>query len=105
MTAFSKDMIPATITTTEQLEVWLAEMHSYLYGTLKTIEALDENNEPLDIYVVESQKFWNTAPVSPEWRYLSRHSIKLSKEYLTGGKVWEYAQPLGTEVVPVSMRS
>ena len=105
MTQFTKDMIPASIQTTEQLEVWLSEVHTYLYGTQKTIEALDDSGEPLDIYVVESQKYWNTAPGTPEWRHLGRHSIKLSKEYLTGGKVWEYAQPLGSEVVPVSMRS
>lgn len=105
MTAFTKDMIPASITTTEQLEVWVSELHTYLYGTLKTVEALDDNGEPLDTYVVESQKYWNTAPATPEWRHLARHSIKLSKEYLTGGKVWEYAQPIGNEVVPTAMRS
>lgn len=105
MTAFTKDMIPASITTTEQLEVWVSELHVYLYGKNKIAEAINEDGEPVEVFVAETDYFHNTATGTPHYRHLARHSIQLRPEFKISGKIWEHAMILGDEVVPQSMRS
>lgn len=105
MTQFTKDMIPASITTTEQLAVWVSEVHAYRYGTKKVTEAINEDGEPVDVFVAETDTFYNTAPTTPEYRHLARHSIKLRPEYKIFGKIWEHTQILGDDTVPLEMRS
>lgn len=105
MTAFAKTDIPATIDTLEKLTVWCAETLQYLYPNLVTIEALDEDGNPINSRVAESSKFFLTAPTTPEWRHLSRFSIPLSNAHQVSGKIWEHAGNLGTSAIPTGMKS
>lgn len=105
MTAFTRDMVPATVVTTEQLEVWVSELHTYLYGARKVTEAIDNDGNPIDVFVAETEVFYNTAVETPHYRHLSRHSIEIRPEYKISGKIWEHAKTLGDEVVPQGMRS
>lgn len=98
-------MIPATITTTEALAVWVAEVHQNLYPTLEIVGALDDDGEPVKFFAVDSNKFFLTAVNPPEWRHLGSHSIKLKSEHQRNGKIWEHTFNLGEATVPTEMRA
>lgn len=103
MTSFSKAQIPDSITTTEALAVWVAEIHQYLYPNTFCVEYLDNDNLPIKRRVIESNQFYFTAPNPAEWRHASRHSIKLKPQFKTRGRVWEHAEEIGEEEIPFSM--
>lgn len=105
MTQFTSAMLPLSITTTEALAVWVAEVHQNLYPTLEIIGALDDDGEPVKFFVVDSNKFFLTAVSPPEWRHLSAHSIKLKPEHQRGGKIWEHTFNIGELTVPQDMRA
>lgn len=103
MTPFNKNQIPASITTTEALAVWLAEIHQYNYPEILCVEYLDNDNLPIRRRVVEANQFYFTAPQPAEWRYASRQSIKLKPQFKTSGRVWDHVEVIGNEEIPYAM--
>lgn len=103
MTAFTPADLPPTINSVEKLAVWAAEVLQNLYPNLTTVEFLNESGTPQNSRVVESCKFFLTAPNPPEWRHLSRFSFRLSPNHQVEGKIWEHIQDLGTSAIPTGM--
>lgn len=104
MTQFLPSYIPAEITTIEQLKVWCDEILVYLYPNKTVVETLDQDGEEIKSNQIEANKFYYTAPATPEWRYVSRSAIKLSPNHHVFGRIWEHAQVIGSDTVPTQMR-
>lgn len=104
MTQFLPSYIPAEITTVEQLAVWCSEILVYLYPDKSVVQTLDQDGEEISSRQVEGNKFYYTAPATPEWRYVSQASIDLSPNHHVYGRIWEHAQPLGNDAIPAQMR-
>lgn len=104
MTQFLPSYIPQEITTVEQLAIWCSEILVYLYPDRSVIQTLDNDGEEISSRQVEANKFYYTAPETPEWRYVAQSSIKISQNHHVYGRIWEHAQPIGNDVIPAQMR-
>lgn len=104
MTQFLTSYVPQEITTIEQLVVWASEILVFLYPDNSLVQTLDQNGDDVLSRQVEGNKFYYTVPTDPEWRYVAQASIKLSANHLVYGRIWEHAQPIGSETVPTQMR-
>lgn len=104
MTALAKTDIPATIDSVEKLAVWCLEVLQHLYPNTVVVELLDDNGKPVQSRVIESTKFYLTAPATPHWRHIGRSSIQLAAAHQVSGKIWQHAQDLGNLAIPAGMR-
>lgn len=104
MTQFLPSYLPAEITTLEQLRVWIDEVLVYLYPNKTIVQTLDQNGDDVLSRQIEAYKYYYTAPATPEWRYVSTCSIKLSPNHHVYGRLWEHAQSLGDDAIPTQMR-
>ena len=104
MTQFLPSHIPPEITTLEQLRVWIDEILVYLYPNNTVVQALDQNEEEIKSRQIEASKYYYTAPTTPEWRYVSTCSIKLNANHHVYGRIWEHAQIIGDQAIPIQMR-
>lgn len=104
MTKFLPSYIPAEITTLEQLRVWIDEIFVYLYPTKTVVETLDTDGNEIKSVVIEGNKYYYTAPTTPEWRYVSRCAIKLSPNHHVYGRIYEHALDIGDDAIPAQMR-
>jgi hypothetical protein len=102
MTAFVTSDIPASITTLEQLAVWVTTVLSVL-NPETTVEEIKGQL----VYVATANQFYMPdAPQGERYRHAARLSIKMDSAYRTeANKVWTYAQPLSTAAIPASMKT
>lgn len=105
MTQFVPSSLPASCTTVESVAVWALTVLNQLYPDVTSVEALDENREPIIVRCVATDTSYIEASKPPAWRHLSRLSIELRKEWQQSGKIWEHARIIGDEAIPVSMRT
>lgn len=95
MTAFDKAQIPATVNSAEKLAVWVNTLLADLYRDTTVIEASGVAER-----VAQSSPFLFTATNPSVWRAVSRTSIQLDAGWRRTGKLWIYAQDIGTLAIP-----
>jgi hypothetical protein len=100
MTAFSPTDLPSGINSVEKLEVWTMTLMNELYPTLTAIEAAGAADR-----VVQSAPFYVTASDPQTWRVISRSSIPISPIWRRQGKLWLYAQDIGSLAIPTEYKS
>lgn len=71
-----------------------------LYPTVTTIEAAGQADR-----VAQSAPFFVTASDPATWRVISRSSIPLQPTWRRTGKLWLYAQDLGSSGIPTEYKS
>lgn len=101
MTAFSPSDLPASVNTVEKLAVWASTVLNDLNPNLTVIESTGQSQ-----LAATSYPFRITASDPPAWRVISRTSIVLGDTWRRGnGKIWTYAQDLGTAPIPTEYKS
>lgn len=100
MTAFNTSQLPASIDSVEKLSAWCSSVLNYLYNDVTVAESVNNNTR-----VAQSAPFELTSTDPFSWRLISRQSLPLSRDWISAGKVWEYAQPLGSATIPTSFQS
>jgi hypothetical protein len=104
MTQLIRDQIPLNIGTVEQLIVWGTEVLNNLYTDIKAVEGLDIEGQPVKARVVDVTRFYVDTANDKGWRYVTRFSFPLRKEYQQEGKVWQHIASVGDLPVPPPMR-
>lgn len=101
MTAFSSADLPSSINSVEKLSVWCATVLNHLYPGTTAIEATGNAER-----VAQSAPFFITATTPPEWRVISRNSIKLNSNWQRGtAKIWANAEDIGSASIPTEFKS
>ncbi len=100
MTAWQPSDTPAAINSLEKLEVWCMTIMNDLYPTLTTIEATGSADR-----VVQSAPFYISASDPATWRVISRSSIPLQATWRRQGKLWLYANDVGSSAIPTEYKS
>jgi hypothetical protein len=100
MTAFTPTDIPAAVNSLEKLEVWTMTILNDLYPTLTTIESTGSADR-----AAQSAPFYVSASDPPTWRVISRSSIPLQATWRRQGKLWIYANDLGSSAIPTEYKS
>lgn len=101
MTAFNKGTdLPDSINTVEKLAVWVETLLQHLNSETLAIEAAGGQDR-----VAISQPWFIAASNPPTWRVISRSSIQLSPNWQRGGKIWNFAQELGTTAIPSEFKT
>ena len=94
MTAISQSNVPWTsIDTLEKLNAWTGLALTYLNPSLQAVEGVGINE-----YVSQAGIFYVKA--DNKFRLLNRQSLQVSADYLGGGKLWQYVQPLTNTAIP-----
>jgi hypothetical protein len=102
MTSFTRTDIPASITTVEQLGVWVLTVLS----SINTETSVEEVKGQLSYVSTSASFFLPDAPAGERFRHIGRLSIKLNKDYRTEEKkIWEYALEFSTATIPSSMKT
>lgn len=100
MTAFSTADLPASVNTVEKLAVWAMTVLQNLYPEMTTVE--ETGRAELQ---VQSAPFFIAAVSPPEWRVISRTSIRVSPDWQKSGKIWSHALDLGTKPTPPEFKA
>lgn len=101
MTAFQTTDIPASVNTVEKLAVWAQTVLNHLYPQVTAVEA-----SGLAERVAQASPFEVTAVEPSQWRYISRTSIPLDRNWQRGSsKIWANAQDLGSASIPTEFKS
>lgn len=100
MTIFTVTDIPAAINTVEKLECWCCTILNDLYPNVTAIEA-----SGVAARVVTSAPYYIAVDEPPTWRIINRTSIPLAPTWRRAGKIWTYAQDLGSLAIPTEYKS
>lgn len=100
MTAFNASDIPSSITTYEQLAVWVITTLNDLYPTITVVEGSGAGQRA---FQSAPWLISNTDP--PTWRAIVRASVELDSNWRSGGKIWEHAKSVGSATVPAGYKS
>lgn len=100
MTSFNTSQLPASIDTVEKLAVWASVTLNYLYFDEFVTESRNSN-----VRVAQSAPFNITATDPIQWRQISRQSIELNPDWVSSGKLWEFAKPIGNSTIPSDFQS
>ena len=106
MTAFSSADLPASVNTVEKLATWSLAVLGYLYPNNTVFEV--QGSPPVPVISAAPFAVYNSAAdwvVTSEWRYISRLSLPLNKDWQKSGKVWSHAISLGADAIPVEFKS
>lgn len=100
MSAFSPADLPDSINTVEKLHLWTSTLLQHLNSEVTALEvggSLDR--------AIFSQPWYITAGSTPTWRVITRSSILVSPNWQRGGKIWTFAQELGSATIPSEFKS
>lgn len=100
MTAFTPSDLPTQINTLEEVAAWAVAVLSSLYPSEFVIEA-----PRVEEQVATSNPFQILATGVPEWRLISRTSLKLPDNWQGRGRPWELVQEIGTIPIPTEFKS
>jgi hypothetical protein len=100
MTAFSASDLPSQINSLEELAAWATATLAALYPTEFILEA-----PRVEEQVATSNPFQILASGTPDWRLISRTSLKLPEDWQGKGRPWELVQPIGTLPIPTEFKS
>jgi hypothetical protein len=100
MTAFSTSDLPASINSVEKLYAWCATVLQHLYPTTTVIESTGVAER-----AISAAPFFVSASDPATWRYISRGSIKLTSTWQRTGKIWQYAEDIGSSAIPTEFKS
>lgn len=100
MTIFTVTDIPSAINTVEKLECWCSTILNDLYGDVTAIEA-----SGVAARVATSAPFYIPVADPPVWRLINRTSIPLQPTWRRQGKIWTFAQDLGSLAIPTEYKS
>lgn len=101
MTAFNPSDIPAEINTIEKLEVWCANILTYINSDLTSTESTGSQTR-----VASAGPFYVTASDPAVWRHISRISVVVEKDWQgTGNQIWNFAREFSTTPIPAIFKS
>lgn len=100
MTGFSTADLPASVNTVEKLAVWAMTVLQNLNPDLTTIE--ETGRAELQI---QSAPFFIAAISPPEWRLISRSSIRINSDWQKTGKIWNHAMDISTKPTPAEFKA
>lgn len=100
MTAFTQSDLPTQINTLEEVAAWATATLAALYPSEFVLEA-----PRVEEQVATSNPFQILATGSPDWRLISRTSLKLPDDWQGRGRPWELVQEIGTLPIPNEFKS
>jgi hypothetical protein len=100
LTAFTTNDLPPGIDTVEKLSAWCSSVLNYLYFDSTVVENSGAGTRP-----AQSAPFEITAADPIQWRLISRQSLRLNKNWISSGKIWNYVEPLGSSNIPTDFKS
>lgn len=100
MVAFVTTDIPSSVNSVEKLAVWCATILNHNFKSQTAIEATGSAQR-----TATAAPFEITAVDPPVWRHISRLSIGLDPNWVRGGKIWNFAQDLGSAAIPTEFKS
>jgi 3D (Asp-Asp-Asp) domain-containing protein len=100
MTAFTPTDLPSAVNSVEKLVAWGGTILNDLYTTTTAIEATGVAER-----VAQSAPFLVTASDPYVWRLITRTSIPLQPTWRRQGKLWLYANDIGSLAIPTEYKS
>lgn len=100
MTAFSTSDIPAEIDTVEKLHAWSASILNNLYFDTTIAENIGSATR-----VAQAAPFEITAADPIQWRFISRCSLPLNKDWQGSDKLYKRVSSLGSASIPDGYKS
>lgn len=100
MTAFTSSDLPPQINTLEKVAAWATATLSALYPSEFVIEA-----PRVEEQVATSNPFQILATGTPDWRLISRTSLKMPDDWQGRGRPWELVEEIGTLPIPTKFKS
>ncbi len=101
MTAFNTSLLPASITTVEELAVWSLSVLSELNPSLSIIESPGRA-----VRQVELAPFWLESAATPSWAWIGRLVITMPATWRQGtARPWDGVQELSVAAIPTGYRT